>query len=199
MSLSAQWTEKDSVWLKEVLSGEKELKLIPEIEKAIRSGTLLETGKMQPKLLSAPPVLPISKDFSSVIKPDTIDSPMDILNLPPAVVIRYLQAIQEDKLKIDSGAYTPAKSLEEEYYKIPGAPAYIKGSIEDLFLDEVKDGQKRGSFNGRIKYKFSLEDTLRYVFWKSERDKKEIVKRHKPGNTIIQCLNLFHFFYKKTE
>ena len=42
----AQWTEQDSIWLKDVLAGKDSIKLNPEFQKAIQSGSFLnpETG-----------------------------------------------------------------------------------------------------------------------------------------------------------
>ena len=41
MFVSAQqWTKKDSIWLKKVLSGKEKLELNPEAKKAIESGEL---------------------------------------------------------------------------------------------------------------------------------------------------------------
>ena len=43
----AQWTEQDSIWLKDVLAGKDSIKLNPEFQKAIQSGSFLnpEPGK----------------------------------------------------------------------------------------------------------------------------------------------------------
>ena len=35
----AQWTEQDSIWLKDVLAGKDSIKLNPEFQKAIQSGS----------------------------------------------------------------------------------------------------------------------------------------------------------------
>ena len=54
---------------------------------------------------------------------------------------------------------------------------YVQGGTQNLFLEEVKDGQRRGSVGISVKKEFSLENTLRYIFWKSERDKRRNRKR----------------------
>ena len=49
----AQWTEQDSIWLKDVLAGKDSIKLNPEFQKAIQSGSFLnpEPGKsLSPKI-----------------------------------------------------------------------------------------------------------------------------------------------------
>ena len=63
----AQWTEQDSIWLKDVLAGKDSIKLNPEFQKAIQSGSFLnpEPGKPMGKpQLAAPSNIPITKDFS---------------------------------------------------------------------------------------------------------------------------------------
>ena len=61
----AQWTEQDSIWLKDVLAGKDSIKLNPEFQKAIQSGSFLnpEPGKPMGKpQLAAPSNIPITKD-----------------------------------------------------------------------------------------------------------------------------------------
>mgnify|MGYP000270737847 CR=1 FL=1 len=62
----AQWTEQDSIWLKDVLAGKDSIKLNPEFQKAIQSGSFLnpEPGKPMGKpQLAAPSNIPITKGF----------------------------------------------------------------------------------------------------------------------------------------
>ena len=71
----AQWTEQDSIWLKDVLAGKDSIKLNPEFQKAIQSGSFLnpEPGKPMGKpQLAAPSNIPITKDFSEYIQQDSI-------------------------------------------------------------------------------------------------------------------------------
>ena len=59
----AQWTEQDSIWLKDVLAGKDSIKLNPEFQKAIQSGSFLnpEPGKPMGKpQLAAPSNIPIT-------------------------------------------------------------------------------------------------------------------------------------------
>ena len=53
----AQWTEQDSIWLKDVLAGKDSIKLNPEFQKAIQSGSFLnpEPGKPMGKPQLAAP------------------------------------------------------------------------------------------------------------------------------------------------
>ncbi|MCD7937804.1 MAG: hypothetical protein LUG98_13175 [Tannerellaceae bacterium] len=169
---TGQWTERDSIWLQQVLSGEEELRLSPETEETIRAGTFLNSGMPQTPLLAAPPVLPISKDFSDVILSDTIRDPLDILSLPPAVFKWYVQQI-DSVPEINRNAYTPLHPLvPKEWVDIPGAPVQLKTGAGNLFLPEVRDGQSRGSLNLNTRTTFSAEELLRTIFWKSERAKR---------------------------
>ncbi|MGL4228562.1 MAG: hypothetical protein ACRCR3_07975, partial [Tannerellaceae bacterium] len=45
---NAQWTEKDSIWLQDVLNGKRQLKLNPEIQKQIESGTFINFDDKKP-------------------------------------------------------------------------------------------------------------------------------------------------------
>ena len=45
----AQWTEQDSIWLKDVLAGKDSIKLNPEFQKAIQSGSFLNPEPRQPQ------------------------------------------------------------------------------------------------------------------------------------------------------
>jgi hypothetical protein len=69
----SQWTKQDSIWLQDVLSGRKELRLNQDVLKAIESGTLINTEGENPLRNSDPNPSPlkglISKDFSEYLKP----------------------------------------------------------------------------------------------------------------------------------
>ena len=84
----AQWTEQDSIWLKDVLAGKDSIKLNPEFQKAIQSGSFLnpEPGKPMGKpQLAAPSNIPITKDFSEYIQQDdTTHRKVALKDLPPS-------------------------------------------------------------------------------------------------------------------
>ena len=69
--------------------------------------------------------------------------------------------------------------MDAMMYKIElgQTPFYGRAGAQNLFLTEVKDGQRRGSAGVTITFHFSIEDMLRSAFWKSERDKKRNRKR----------------------
>ena len=89
----AQWTEQDSIWLKDVLAGKDSIKLNPEFQKAIQSGSFLnpEPGKPMGKpQLAAPSNIPITKDFSEYIQQDdTTHRKVALKDLPPSVFWRH--------------------------------------------------------------------------------------------------------------
>lgn len=94
--LYAQWTEKDSVWLQNILSGKEKLQLNPEALKAIQSGTLINTEEPASQMIMAPehsPAQSIQKDFSEFVRPsDTDENPhrkVALKDLPPAVFRLY--------------------------------------------------------------------------------------------------------------
>ena len=89
----AQWTEQNSIWLKDVLAGKDSIKLNPEFQKAIQSGSFLnpEPGKPMGKpQLAAPSNIPITKDFSEYIQQDdTTHRKVALKDLPPSVFWRH--------------------------------------------------------------------------------------------------------------
>lgn len=70
----AQWTEQDSIWLKDVLAGKDSIKLNPEFQKAIQSGSFLnpEPGKPMGKPQLAAPSNILSPKISQNISNKTI-------------------------------------------------------------------------------------------------------------------------------
>lgn len=65
---NAQRTEKDSIWLQDVLNGKRQLKLNPEIQKQIESGTFINFDNKKPIHLKPSVETMISKDFSEIIQ-----------------------------------------------------------------------------------------------------------------------------------
>lgn len=65
---NAQWTEKDSIWLQDILNGKRQLKLNPEIQKQIESGTFINFDDKKPIHLKPSVETMISKDFSEIIQ-----------------------------------------------------------------------------------------------------------------------------------
>ncbi len=166
--------QKDSAWVSEMLAGKDTIRLNPEYLKAIENGTLINLG--QPLEIESSR-LPILKDFSEYIKVDTVRRLLQIDSLPPAVFWLYqtTDTIYQD---ICENYHKPIKSLViNNQIRLGKTPFYGRAGTQILFLPEVKDGQRRGSAGVTITLHFSMEDMLRSVFWKSERDKKRNRKR----------------------
>jgi hypothetical protein len=108
-TLYAQWTEQDSIWLQDVLSGKKDLQLKPEVLKAIEEGSFIRTDppSMREDTQSMPLQHLISKDFSEYIKPTENTKPTDSLFILPAVFMRLglNEPLPQDP--INKAAYTP--------------------------------------------------------------------------------------------
>lgn len=70
----AQWTEQDSIWLKDVLAGKDSIKLNPEFQKAIQSGSFLnpEPGNRWGNLNWPLPAISLSPKISQNISNKTI-------------------------------------------------------------------------------------------------------------------------------
>lgn len=139
----AQWTEEDSVWLKNVLSGKEKLELNPETKKAIESGTFINPEGQKQPLLTSPSEYPILKEFED-IDPSTQDSArkrIDYQSMTPAQFRLYFMSDSLFLYDLQSFYISPA---EREYLQ-----AITPGGI----------------------LTFSAEDILRTIFWPSHRAK----------------------------
>ena len=162
------WSEKDSVWLSGVLSGKDTIRINPEFQKAIDSGTFIhledEPGQ---QMLEAPTELPILKDFSEYLHADadTVRDRLIYKSMPPSVYRLYV---------IELDTCLPINK-EIQVGKLPVTAAV--GGKNLYSSDVVKDGQKRGTVGGSVKLYFSLDDMLKWVFSKKERNKRKNRKR----------------------
>lgn len=122
--------------------------------------------------------LPLAVDFSEYLGADaeladTLRQLTDSATLTPAV---FMLMHFKPRLApaIDKSAYTPtslpAKVREVQVGKLP---IYVSASVSagNMFLDEVRDGQRRGSLNVTLCIRFSAEELLELAFWKSARNK----------------------------
>jgi hypothetical protein len=176
-NLYAQWTEKDSVWLKDVLSGKEQLRLNPETMEAIRSGNLINTDKPSMELLPVPPILPVSKDFD--IRPvnttAATEQTVDYNKIPPAVFALYKKELM---LRPDTtgtsqkGAFSMPDLRDKNWIRIKRSPISITVEATNVYDNQVKDKQIRGGFILRVRLTFSLDDILTGVFSKTERAKR---------------------------
>lgn len=176
------WSEEDSVWLSGVLSGKDTIRINPEFQKAIRSGTFIhledEPGQ---QILDAPAELPFLKDFSEYLRADTdsVHKNLDYKSMPPSVYRLYVIEL-DSSLKINKEAYTPppTRLIDKKEIKIGKLPVAVAAGGRNLYdTDIVKDGQKRGTLTGSARFYFSLDDVLKWIFSKEERNKRRNRKR----------------------
>lgn len=160
-TMYAQWTEKDSLWLKDVLSGKEQIRLNPETKEAIEKGTFINTDPSTPKLIAAPPVLPISRDFD-IAPPDTSDTE---------------EVSSDDTLKVSAGAFALPDLRDKNRIRIGNTPVTVAAKAGNIYNEQVKDGYKRGGFTGSLRITFSLNDILMGIFDKTERNKRRNKKR----------------------
>lgn len=172
--LFAQQTSRvDSIWVSEMMAGKDTLRLKPEYLKAIEEGTLLNLGRPL-ELRSSE--LPLLKDFSEYIRPDTFRRILSFDSIPRGVFLLY--PVNPIGTAIREAAYRSHKSLVvRDQLRLGNSPVYGRAGTQNLFLPEVKDGQRRGSVGATFTVEFSAEHMLRSIFWKSERDKKRNRKR----------------------
>ena len=88
----AQWTEQDSIWLKDVLAGKDSIKLNPEFQKAIQSGSFLNgTGKTDGETSTGrSQQYPYHQRFLRIYPTRRYDTPKSsIEDLPPSVFWRH--------------------------------------------------------------------------------------------------------------
>ena len=182
----AQRIEKDTTLIRQATPDKEKIQLNPEVLKAIEAGTLISTDIPSGKHSASPSQISITKDFSEYVQPD--DSCKEKENIyyqiiPPKLFKLHGPQYEADKDKgpqIDKNAFTPHKPLfPKKEFKVGETPITIAAGAENLFLDEVKDGQKRGSINGKVRFSFSLEDILQQIFSPKERAKKRNQKRAK--------------------
>lgn len=147
--VQAQWSKKDSIWLANILSGKDTIRLNPEFQKAIQSGTLINNDKPGQHMQMAPASIPFSKDFSEYIhKEDTTENrKISLKDLPPSVFMKYGPGYIDEPWSF---------KLTREYFKrefgqSTGVPTGISG--------------------------LSFDGLLRSAFQPSYREKRKNVKR----------------------
>lgn len=171
LSLHAQWTREDSVWIEGVKSGKIKLELNPETKKAIDEGRLIKIAPPQNAMRGSAAQLPITKEFTD-IKPEEEEYGHSInpASLPPAILLRL---DVPDSARIKSFVYVapPTDYISMKLIPIGTSGLYVTAHTGDL-NPIVKDGQSRGGAMGGVGFAFSMEDILRQIFMPSERAKK---------------------------
>lgn len=173
----AQWTEADSLHLQDLLSGKQKIRLNPEFQRAIENGSFLSTDQLSEPMVSSPLQLPITSDFSEYIQCDTFRLKIHNDSITPAVY--FLQNFKRpSSLSVQKQAYTSSNPvIRAGEIRLGKLPVYGKITTGNLFLEDVKDGQRRGGFLATVRINFSMEDVLETIFWKSARAKKRNRKR----------------------
>jgi len=172
----AQWTEEDSIWLENVLSGKERIQLNPETLKAIEAGKFLNTDEPDNQLLAVPPILPILKEFDGVGVRDSGMHEIDYGSIPPGVFAKYRREL--DSLRVNKYAFTSQEPfVRKEEFQIGNLPVTASAGARNIFSDEVKDGQRHGAAVVTVRSRFSLNDIFLFLFSKEERAKKKNRKR----------------------
>ena len=120
--INAQWTAQDSLWLKNVLEGKDTIRLNPEFQHSIESGTFLNDGKpIEKSLMLAPNPYPLLKDFSEYIQhEDSSKRRIPFKDLPPQIFWRHVLPLVEilpvyqsilDELKLKPCVGQPASGM----------------------------------------------------------------------------------------
>lgn len=120
-----QWTKKDSVWLQNVLSGKEKPVLNEETMKAIRSGSLINLDEPASMMKAAPvQPLPILKDFSEYVQPDSSRRKVAWKDLPPSVFWLYAPP---------PGKMLPVyQNMLEAWKNDPANRSYDTGAVVDI-------------------------------------------------------------------
>ncbi|MDH6304377.1 hypothetical protein M2459_001110 [Parabacteroides sp. PF5-5] len=159
----AQWTKEDSVWLNDVVSGKKAVKINPEFQKAIEDGTLINTDIMSPKeqMKSSPTQIPIDKDFTEFLTPGkdgiSIEDRKDInpLNMPPAVFMRYGLNIPLLEDKYNKAAFMTPQSIKDNAARPSGRS--FDGMLQSIFSPSFRARERnRQNANAWKRYNNSL-------------------------------------------
>jgi len=153
-NLCAQWTPKDSLWLIDVLSNKKEIRLKPEILEAIQSGNLIRLDRQNnhEELIVSPMHLPLSKDFNQYIQNgDTVSGKFDYTTMPPAVFMLSFKAPP-----ISNYSELKSFSLEGMENYVPDRPQPIINT----------DPLTRGQASGGVYFMFNINDVVNYYILK---------------------------------
>ena len=158
----AQWTEQDSLRLQEFLSGKEEIRLNPEFQKAIESGTFLRPDQPGTHMLSSPSELPITKDFSEYVQLDTLRRLTNYDSITPVLFMLLNFKSPSRSLAIQKQAHTIRlpKNQDWKEFKVGKVPMAANVKLTNIYSDVVKDGQRRGGVLATIRVYFDAEDLL---------------------------------------
>lgn len=127
-------------------------------------------------------LLPLAVDFSDYLGPDpfltdTLRRLADSARLTPQLfMLQYFKPRLAPAVRQE--AYTPTRRPDgDKGVRLGKLPVYVKVSAGNLFLEEVRDGQRRGSIHATFTFCLSVEDLLERICWKSARNKARNRKR----------------------
>lgn len=175
----AQWTEQDSLRLRDLLSGKEEIRLNPEFQRAIESGTFLRPDQPGTPMLASPDKLPITKDFSEYIQLDTLRDLVNYDSITPIIFMLLNIKPPSPALAVRKQVHAVKIPVNREWkaFKMGKIRMAANVRLANVYSDVVKDGQQRGGAIFTLRVYFDAEDLLETIFWKSARDKKRNKKR----------------------
>ncbi|MCD8043535.1 MAG: hypothetical protein LUH10_10790 [Tannerellaceae bacterium] len=147
LQIQAQTTDDSLNRTLQKISGGDSVKINPEFMQSIREGILLNISPDYPEQSLFSPDLPIMKDFSEYIYSDSTKSLMPLDQLPTFVIMRQ-------------GLDVTIKDTTLQSFM-----------IHEKDLELLRNAYYSSGPNG-VGARFSMEDILRHIFWKSERAKK---------------------------
>jgi len=173
----AQWTQKDSLWLQNILSGKDSLILNPETKKAILEGNFINLDKPHIPMRSVPLEIPLVKDFSEYIQPSdsTTATGIALKDLPPGVFWLYkpkdVTRFSKPELVVNPAFFISGASTEgarsPSGHDFMGALAYM---LNKEYRQQVKNQKNATSW----KYYNDIPDmelqNKRFRFQKSRPD-----------------------------
>ena len=136
----AQGTEQDSLRLQEFLSGKEEIRLNPEFQKAIESGTFLRPDQPGTHMLSSPSELPITKDFSEYVQLDTLRRLTNYDSITPVLFMLLNFKSPSRSLAIQKQAHTIRlpKNQDWKELKVGKVPMAANVKLTNIYSDVAK-------------------------------------------------------------
>ncbi|MCD8175973.1 MAG: hypothetical protein LUE98_00480 [Tannerellaceae bacterium] len=168
LQIQAQTTDDSLNRTLQKISDEDSIKMNPEFMRSIQEGIFLNISPDSPEQFLFSPDLPIMKDFSEYIYSDSTKSLMPLNQLPTFVIMRQ-------------GVDVITKDLTPQSFM-----------IHDKDLEMLRNAYYSSGPNG-VGARFSMEDILRHIFWKSERAKNTTANMPMLTNFTIKCPE-FYFF-----
>lgn len=153
----AQWTEKDSVWLQNVISGKVKIELNQEAIEAIESGTLINMDKPASNMIMAPASSPASsvlKDFSEYVRPEDVEESnpnrkVALKDLPPAVFRLYGMNKPLPRVKM-LGSFHVSSDIRENGRKPSGIS--FDDMLQQVFMPSARSKRRNAQRWRTLKY-----------------------------------------------